>query len=132
MLILNDFIFSASKFMVKFFVSFAFNSSISRYFVKITLPFLDKKLILTYFECISESLLLVSFPFTYPLTKAETKSIKTAEIIYESVEKNSSKIGEIQIYLNTEKIGAIPVYVKAEKKESKNNSLFNKIKQLFS
>ena len=70
--------------------------------------------------------------FTYPLTKAETKSIKTAEIIYESVEKNSSKIGEIQIYLNTEKIGAIPVYVKAEKKESKNNSLFNKIKQLFS
>lgn len=70
--------------------------------------------------------------FTYPLTKAETKSIKTTEITYENIENNSSKIGEIQIFLNTEKIGAIPVYTKTEKKENKSNSLFTKIKQLFS
>lgn len=63
--------------------------------------------------------------FYYPLTEEETDKIKTVVSINNN---NSTKKGQISIYLDNQKIGNVPIYKKAEQK--KEESFFSKLKDL--
>lgn len=73
-----------------------------------------------------EDKLYIKNDFYYPLTEEETDKIKT---VINITNANSTKKGQITIYLNDKKIGTVPIYKEVEQK--KEESFFSKLKALF-